>query len=214
MTLLKFNFSPITSPPDRYRYTHPDGYVTVADDRELWLRNIKRHYLDNNVPLPENWQALAEDQLCRVLPPGLCRYEDGSKPGVFLNVRLTEDDWRRGMTVLKNVLTTPEPLVDQATAEARARICAACPANVPVKGCSACVGMADWIVSIRGKAKTESDAKLSQCGVCKCSNRAQVWVKTELLAQGVTGEMRAQFATLPWCWKGAELSALQNNQPD
>jgi hypothetical protein len=208
MNLLRFNFKPSVSPPDRYRYTCPDGFIVVADEKYLWLRKIKQHYEDNNIPLPDGWEALAEDQLCRVLPSGYCVYSDGSKPAVFLD-RMTTDDWKRGMTVLEQVATAPDPLVDQATAESRARICAACPANIVLKGCSACAGIADWIVRIRGSVKTEPDKKLAQCGVCHCSNRAQVWVKAELLAKGVNAEQRALFETLPWCWKTQALRELE-----
>ena len=166
-------------------------------------------------------KAIAEDALCRVLPPGHCTYADGKQPGVFVDIRMTEDDWRRGMDVLESVVAQhvkslfdaeATPLVDQSTAETRARICASCPANVMIRGCSACMGMANWIVKIRGNAKTESDGVLAQCGVCHCSNKAQVWVKAETLAKGVTPEMLEKFKSLPWCWKGKELSALLSTE--
>jgi hypothetical protein len=221
MNLLHFNFQANVSPPDRYRWLAPNGHVIAADDREVWFRHIKRFCDDNGIALAENWKAIAEDALCRVLPPGHCTYADGKQPGVFVDIRMTEDDWRRGMDVLESVVAQhvkslfdaeATPLVDQSTAETRARICASCPANVMIRGCSACMGMANWIVKIRGNAKTESDGVLAQCGVCHCSNKAQVWVKAETLAKGVTPEMLEKFKSLPWCWKGKELSALLSTE--
>lgn len=219
MSLLKFNFSPSQSPPDRFRHHAPTGFVVVADERDLWLRKIKQHYLDNNLPLEPGWEARAEDELCRVLPAGMCRYDDGSLPGVTIDVRFTQDDWINGMKVLTGVSTqhmasllgfSDGPLVQAEEAERRARICAACPANVAVHGCGACVGLADSIVKIRGEASTSSDGSLRQCAVCRCANRAQVWVKTEILARGVTDAQRQQFDMLPFCWKGQALRELQN----
>lgn len=217
MSQLKFNFGTNVSPPGRFQHVHVDGHVSIADERDLWLRFIAKHEKDNGREQPEGWQADAEDRFCKVLPPGLCKYPDGSNPNTFINVRMTPEDWTHGMVVLARValsglLGGEGPLVDQATAESRARICAACPANVTVHGCSSCADAPNKIAEIRGASHTEADTVLKSCGVCKCSNRAQVWVRAELLADGVSEDQLRQFDSLPWCWKGQAIRALQNSQ--
>lgn len=209
---LKFNFRANEVPPDKYRYTCPDGFVVEGWHPDQWLLDIKKHYRDNNIPIPDDLSEQAEDQLCRLLPPGLCRYQDGSTLDTYIDVRLTQDDWIRGMGALLNIVTTRDALVDQETAEARGRICASCPANILIKGCGACIGIADAILKIRGAASTKADGKLMQCANCGCSNKAQVWVKTELLAKTVSEDQLRKFDLLSHCWKGKEIRELQSAQ--
>jgi len=201
MSLLKFHFPANVSPPDKYRWRSPLGITITADNADEWLRKIKQHCKDNDLPLSEGWEAEAEDTLCRILPPGMCRYADGSAASVTIDTRMTAEDWTRGMSVLAHIVVASDPLVDQATAESRARICAACPANVALLGCNSCVAVADLVARIRGSVKTEADGKLAHCGVCKCALRAMVWIKPELLAKGTTQDQHKQFSSLPWCWK-------------
>lgn len=201
MNLLSFNWPKTLCPPDKYRYTFPSGYVVKADDRGEWFAAIKKHAKDNGITLPDGWEALAEDQLCRVLPPGMCRYGDGTVPVQTVDIRMTPDGFMRGMGSLLRVALTGEPLVEQEVAEERARICASCPANVNIAGCASCADVADSIAKIRGARKTEGDAVLRHCAICLCSNKSQVWVKEEILAKAITPKMRAQFQTLSHCWK-------------
>lgn len=197
------------APPDEYAYHHQDGYVSRAKDQDTWLSDIRKHMRDNEYPIPENIEELAADQNCRTLPPGWCKYADGANQQVFINKRRGADDLARGMAVLIDVINPfNDPLVDEATANNRARICSSCPANVDIQGCLSCNNMAGAITQIRGSNRTESDSVLRSCAVCSCLNRAQVWVKAEHLAKGVTSEMMGQFESLPWCWKGKELRAL------
>lgn len=201
MPLLKFNFPANLSPPDSYRWHSPTGYVVKADDRHEWFRAIRKFADNNSIELPENWQAEAEDRLCRVLPPGWSKYEDGSTPKTFLNARFEAGDLARGTEVLVRIGAAPDPLVDQQTAEERARICAACPANVRVSGCYSCQPIADYVARVKGARKTQAESVLNGCAVCRCSLRAAVWIKDEISSHGITPAMHDQFQTLPWCWK-------------
>lgn len=209
MSRLAFSFGPNDVPPDRLRFTHVDGHVTEATDRATWYEKIRKHETDNGRELDADWKEHAQDQLCRILPPGWCRYEDGAVQRSYVNVRLSRDDWFRGMKVLTDIVTTDEPLVDQAEAERRAAICSSCPANVPIEGCSACVGMLNVIAQVRGAVTTEAEPLLKACSICHCSNKAQVWVKADILRKGITPEQEGQFATIPWCWKREALQIPQ-----
>lgn len=209
MSYLRFDFPRNMCPPDEYVYHHPDGNISQATDQDSWFAAIRKHYKDNGVPMPENIEQVAIDQRCRTLPPGFCKYENGDNPDVYVNRRVTPEGLMAGMTVLYDIMMGGGSLVDQAKAEERARICAACPANVQVKGCYGCEQISQAIVAIKGAATTPSDPYLSNCAVCFCRNKAQVWVSAETLAKGVNEDQMKQFASIPHCWKGKEIRALQ-----
>jgi hypothetical protein len=209
MSLLRFNFARNSCPPDEYVYHHQDGHVTQAKDQDTWFAAIRKHMVDNGYPVPPNLEELAVDQRCRTLPPGFCKYEDGTNPSAYIDRRRGPDDLMRGMQVLFDVLNPfTDPLVDQELAESRAATCAACPANVDIQGCFSCNNMADAITRIRGSNKTKADHVLKSCAVCSCLGRAQVWVKPEILAKGVTDDMMTQFRSISHCWKWKEIDAL------
>jgi hypothetical protein len=209
MSLLKFKFPKYESPPGRYRWFSPlGGPPIVSDDRREWLDKIKAYCRDNNIELAPDWREKAEDALCRVLPPGLCTYADGTNPASYIDARLDGETLRNGMAVLASVAwdtaTGGNALVDREEAERRARICASCPANVGAQGCSACAGIADQIIRITGGVETTAHQHLRHCAICGCSNRAQVWVKADHLVKGVTPKMWDQFELVSdWCWKAA-----------
>lgn len=209
MSKLKFKFAAFETPPDLYRWAAPNGHVVREYNRDEWLRSIKKFCDNNDIELPDGWEADAEDRLCRVLPPGWCQYEDGGAPQTYLNVRFGAGELSDGAEGVARIALTPNALVDQETAEARAKTCASCPANVRVNGCYACYNIVDAIFRAKGARKTEADAVLNGCGVCKCSLRSMVWIRDDLLDEITTPEQREQYATIPWCWKAALLNRQQ-----
>lgn len=198
-----------TTPPDKFRFTHPeDGWIDVAMDRKSWFAAIKKHRVDNGYPLPDDWQAQAEDQLCRILPPGWCLQEDGRSPEQFVDTRISLDDVLRGTRVLLSFMFHGMPTVPQAQIESRAKTCASCYMNIAIPGCSPCVGLSNLIADVSGNISTPADPMLRACAICHCSNQAQTRIPIEILAKGVTGEQRALFNTVEHCWKRAELAAM------
>ena len=180
----------------------PTGHVVSADDRGEWFTAIEKHAKDNNIVLPEDWKAYYEDQLCRVLPAGLCTYYDGTAPQTYLSTRFGAEDLFRGAEMLATIAMHPDPLVTQEVADERARICAACPANVKVSGCYACYPISALIVHVKGARKTVADGVLLNCAVCRCPNRSQVWIKDEVLATSIDADQHAQFQQVgDHCWK-------------
>lgn len=182
----------------------PDGTQIRSADRTVWFKEIKDHFRRNGYPLPEGWKEYYENQFCSILPPGFCVNAEGL-PANTQDVRIDIEDLKHGMQVLWNITRHPDPLVDQKTAAERGAICAACPLNIHVPGCKPCIQLANTILDIKGKGTTPSDPHLRVCAVCKCANSAQVWVKPEVLSQGVTGEQLARMRELnPSCWKAKE----------
>jgi hypothetical protein len=208
--MMKFNFRDLQVPPDGYRWTSPDGRVILASNRVTWYEKIKEDYVWQNRPLPDNWKELAEDQMCRILPAGWAKYETGETSQGIVNNRVSIGYLFRGMEVMYNIVKEgQDAFVDQDTAERRALVCQACPANIAVDACLPCMAIANKVMDIIGpERKTKSDHVLRTCSVCGCDSKTQVHVKAEILAKGVTGEQMRQFRLLGHCWKGQEIDAL------
>lgn len=194
--MLRLKPSNVT-PPDDYSFrVVQDGTVIKANTYSDWIEKIKKHFADNGYDLPDGIEAIAQDQLCRRLSGEWC---SGGTPNSFVNTRFTLDDFIRGAKI-----SLTGSLVDKETAEVRALICSRCPVNVGVPGCSACTGLANLVAGLKGARSTKYDHLLKACGVCHCSNEAQVWYSPEDLAKGVTPEMMATYQEIDAageCWK-------------
>jgi hypothetical protein len=100
------------------------------------------------------------------------------------------------LNVLKAWMPKREWVAEE-EAERRAAICAACPQNIEVTGCTGCHNIVNTITGFLGNRATGYDDQLKGCRVCGCSNRAQVHVPLDVLHKGVTPEI--EFPTE--CWK-------------
>lgn len=192
-------------PPDQYRYKHrEDGWLDKCYDYTGWLRRIEDHRRINGYHPPEDWIAEAEDQLCKLLPPGWCQQDTGAPPAWFLDARVGIDDVLRGTKVLGAFVLQGAPVVQRTVAAARGAICATCPFATKVGGCGSCAGISNAIAEVASEP-LPSDTLLENksCLVCKCAARAQIWMPIHLLNMGVTEEMMGQFPD--WCWKRAEI---------
>lgn len=199
--MLKFNFREYDcDPPDGYCWTSPLGHKERNLHRTSWYAAIDKHYKDNGLPQPDDWKAQAEHQWCLGAPPGFCKHETGEGHSGYFSTRLTAHDYLHGTVVLSQIAATPDPLVSKEVAEARARKCAACPANLQVSGCIPCLGIANFIVAIKGSQTTSSDQYLNTCGICKCSTAAKVWIKPEILSQHADATELAAMRAMPDCW--------------
>lgn len=211
MSLLKL-IDTNTTPPDGYRFIHPeDGYRTGPFNAKAdWLLAILKHKEDNGYPVAPDWQAQAEDQLARMLPPGWGYYENGEAPQHFIDARMGYEDVMNGMRVLIEFVRQGAPLVDQQLAESRAKTCSACFYNIRVAGCGTCIGLANIVEEVATNKHTESDGVLEDksCGICRCVSRAHIWLPADVLAKGVNDGMMELFNEVPWCWKAKEIRAL------
>lgn len=195
-------------PPDGYRYKFPqDGITVKCNTYDGWRSRILQHCSYNDYPIPSMEDC--EDQLCRILPPGLCQYPDGALPAFFIDARVSVEDVLHGTRVLGEWMLRGMPLVERSVAEERGKTCAACYANLHIPGCAPCVGLASLVTEVAGGQPLEADAQLEgkMCGYCKCASRANVWVDVKISRHGVTPEM---LAAMPeeWCWKKLEILAL------
>jgi hypothetical protein len=193
------------TPPDLFQYRFPeDRFLVTAYDYDSWIAQIKKHAVDNEYPIPTNEEC--ENQLCRRLSGEWCI---GGGPHSFVNTRFTLNDFIRGTKVLTPFVLQGS-VVSKEVAESRALICSRCPINVRVPGCASCSQMANVVGEIKGAQNTKYDNLLEACGICHCSNQAQVWIPAEYLAKGVTPEMMETYREIDECWKGKAIDSMQD----
>lgn len=162
-------------PPDGFRYTFPeDGYVSHAWTHDAWLLDAGNHAHANNLPGPSADDM--EEQLCKILPAGWCKYDNPNRR--YINLSMSYDDIATGLTTFGRWAQEGRPRVDQAEAERRALVCSRCYLNLPVHGCAACHAAVELAI---GKVATKYDHFLRACGVCKCLLRAKVHFPISLL---------------------------------
>jgi hypothetical protein len=121
--------------------------------------------------------------------------------------RFTFDDFLRGMKTLSAFVIKDE-VVPQDVAESRALICSRCVMNMSIPGCHSCVGLVNSVMAIKGAKSTKHDHLLKSCGICLCSNEAQVWVPIERLAKSTSPEMLEKYKRVGECWKN-EIANVQ-----
>lgn len=205
--MLKFSYrdkpgSP--DPPDSYVWTAPNGGKVRNLHRSSWYSAIDKFYKDNGLYQPDDWKEQAEHQWCLGAPPGWCRHETGEGHQGYFDTRMTAQDYLHGTVVLSQIAAEKDPLVDKELAESRAKKCAACPANLQVSGCIPCLGIANFIVQIKGAKSTSSDSFLNTCAICKCSTAAKVWVKADIISKHTGPTEMAAFRAMPDCWVAQE----------
>jgi hypothetical protein len=204
-------------PPKGYRFTVPETGYKIEKKYTLndLFFEVEKHYKDNNIPLPDNWRDLVEDQLCRQLPEGWCQYTDG-KPAEGATSFLSFDNIMKGLkslsSIAANAVSGNDVFVSQEEADSRAAICARCYYNQKSGFCMGCGGarvILDMVASIKGSRTTYVDYALDNCGICGCRNDAIVHVKKNLL---LTGEKEEITNKRPdWCWlKNDNLSEAHN----
>lgn len=163
-------------PPDPlfFSYTHPEtGHRSTAIDFYSWIEKCKDHRRANDLPIPSDFEEVAQDQLCSTLDSDWCSYE---KEGTWVNMRLALSDI---VTVTKALLDSAVGnFVSQEEAERRAKICSMCHFNTNVGGCGVCHQLANLIAP--GKT-TSQDANLKSCAVCGCQLRAKNWIQLDTL---------------------------------
>lgn len=191
-------------PNGGWQYIQPESGTHIkAMSLEELVSKVKAHREANNYPRPTRFEVAEDVQawICAQLPPDAramtCLMEGES--GFTEYPSISVDHVKRFLRVTKELLASARGarFVGEKEALRRASICAQCPYNIKVPGCTGCQGIANAVFEVIGKRQTPLDSMLRQCGVCGCSNTAQVWVPMRILAKTITPEM--EFPE--WCWK-------------
>lgn len=168
---------------------------------------VIKHRVANGLPTSPDRETVMleiEDQLCKTMPPNVCRDPQGvvkvsGKDSTLATIirgaeTLGDFFFRRGR---------PRVTIEQATE--RARVCGNCFANKKPEGCTPCNSafIQDLIVKmVGGEASTPHDNHLHACAYCGCLLRAKVHVKLDVLLDHTPPE---QLAEMPdFCWLKTE----------
>lgn len=195
-----------TVPPGGWRYTQFETKQTIraGSYKELVTAVIKHRKL-NNIPIEQNLESLIQDQICKLMPPGVCvGYDPREVPQMQNMGSISWGEAYEGTRVLLSWVSNGTQVVPRDEAEERAAICAGCYYNVQATGCASCRDVAALLVAKLGRVHTSLDDRLRTCGICKCSNKAQVHIPMDDLHKGVTPEVNAQFPE--FCWKKKQLT--------
>ena len=193
-------------PPEPYfRYVFPeDGYEALATTHDGWMTQAGMHAQANGLASPSSIEM--EEQLCRTLPPGWCRYDDPNRPRPL--VSLGWEDVVGALNVFKSWLTGGLKTVDQAEADRRALVCSRCYLNTNVTGCAGCQKLVGEVV---GNLKTKYDFALKSCAVCKCVLRAAVHFPVDVMTGHENASNQEMYPS--HCWKKIGGENHESTQP-
>lgn len=184
-------------PPGGWRYWQKEtNHWMTGITWQALAKKVAQHRNNNNIPQDENLFNEIEQQMCdNMSVEDRLNYCDAG-------ARLPKSiGWRQVEAFLKTAgafIASGGVLVDQAEAERRAAICAACPLNVGMHGCGVCRTTVDAFRATILQRSTSQDAGLLNCGVCGCENKTQVHIPIETLRAG-TGDL--DYSVNPSCWK-------------
>jgi len=197
-----------TIPPDGMRYFQAETrtWIRAADYLNLFIQ-VREHRLANNLPLPTFWEAEVEDQLCHMLPPGLCKEQN---PAQTINT-FTRISWEQvvgGTRTLVDWAAHGLTKVSQELADSRANICTRCYYNVAIGGvCGSCGHLQNLAAQFTHGRRTPSDPFLRACAVCHCSLQVKIWVPVESIDKGTPEESLNKYPE--FCWQKQELLAYR-----
>jgi len=166
--MLDFRVQNVVPPGGKYFYEVPETRVYFEDLEQTRLEaRLKRHLLDNSIPVPENLSKLVRDFMCRRLPSGFCFGETTGAPAKVLTTAEVRNATTR--------LTRKASFVDAGTARERAEGCGRCALNDRT-ACPSCTGMVAWAVRAVGGRTTGLDQILGICLVDGVLVPAKVFV--------------------------------------
>lgn len=192
------------TPPGFYRYVPPEtGVEIMAWDVDSWVRRTRNHLEANNIPVPIDLQQRMEDQLCQVLPPGWCEFDSPDRPRV--DTRLSWGDVESASATFGTWISEGRPLVEQAEAERRARICSTCYLNSRATGCGAsCRALLRTLFGLLTNRKTSVDDRLQNCSVCRCMTKLKVHFPLDLIEANDQRDLQPMFPSFCWLKRGGD----------
>lgn len=194
---------PYMVPPGGFKYVQAETNATItAPSMQELLLNVRNHRFANNLPIPLEWKQEIEHKLCETLPPGLCRHVPGTRdiPLPPAHRPLSVVEAITGAKIIGSWLFKGFQKISQAEADARSKICAACPFNQPAEGCTTCASnaMREAVEGVLGKSQTIAHDHLQTCQVCGCNLKVAVWCPKELIEKHKPAEQRQSAPS--FCW--------------
>lgn len=171
---------------------------TFLDLVDLAMENYEINHIDRD---RAQVNAEIQDYICKRIPNGLCK---GLVNHFVMNVRqLTEGTQSLGKVALKG----ESAYVEQEISEERAKICADCQFNAPVKGGVSGNGIPELVARLRRGRTTSIDDQLHICAICRCFVNLLVHVHGTILMH-VVKQGRLNYYP-DHCWKKREIEHLR-----
>lgn len=172
---MKAPVNEIEGPQGGWSYVDPRTTLPFQDHSlSAILTRVRISWEANNIPIPDNWQAIVRHEICEQHPEMECR--EIGVPERYT----TFQDVARFAGTLKNWLSQGAQWVPADEAERRAAICVACHENKSLKMCLGCTQL-KWLAERAGMPTTSKDAELRSCRVCGCVNSIAVHVPKDAL---------------------------------
>lgn len=194
------------APPTGWVYEEPStGKVFSNIVKTVLINDVTNYRIDRGIPVGDVAQDI-EEFICAkasVKYPGIC--QEVIPPAQVTKKSFDVDDVRSFGNSVAHILKSGS-VVSQGEANRRATICAGCPLNGKVSGCTGCSQIASFVLTILGAKKTPHDKYLMQCKNCGCALAAKIWItKSDLMERQ---EVEANMATYPdHCWMKQEPQA-------
>lgn len=172
------------TPPGGWKYTQKEsGFAMTSITLSDLKRQIETHRVANDFDHGPGWWEEVQMELC--LDPYIeehhCQPDTTYREPEVRRLKIMEllkffrafREW-----VMKHGFEkAPEEQVNE-----RAAICATCPLNVKVKGCSGCQGVGRWLAEFLGQDKEVPQGdKLQNCEVCGCVLKLKIYMPEEAI---------------------------------
>lgn len=191
----------VEHPVGEWKFTVEQTGVTLKSASAATLqRATLNHFRANDIPLPQgSFKEWFEDAMCRQQGYGDPFCGDAPKK---LPKQASSVTWRQLESFTKTMwglVAGGLKLVDQAEADRRAAICAACPLNQEFGvGCQGCKTFLRRAAEALGSRVTGSDADLKDCLACGCVLKLKVWIPQDTLDKAEAGNTPEYD---PACWR-------------
>lgn len=182
-------------PPGGWKYIQAETGMEIRGGDYYDLREkVRRHRQLNRLVTGPELDDQIQSQICEHMDPAAraswCRDKE-IKIDPSAAKQIDFNDVKHFLSTLGNL----KKFVPQAEAQRRAEICAACPQNIPIAGCTSCRNLVGLVFKVIGQRKTPFDHLLRGCGVCGCSLTASVHIPLEAFPT------QPHYEYPKWCWK-------------
>lgn len=199
--------NPGTTPPGGFVFKDPQTqFVSRAQRLDRLIHLASEHRRANGLPVPNDFGFDVEDQICRRIPPRMCRERSfsGVMKSIINRAKFTVQVVRNGsMAYFGLAKDSKASLVGESETPLvmrRAHTCAQCPWNIASEACLKCGGLDGEVQKAVGKRRYEQAKAmgLKVCAGCSCMLTAKVWFKHDVIRKLTPDSV---MATLPdACW--------------
>ena len=168
-------------PPGGWKYRVPETGVLIQGGSFIQLNEfVAKHYTDNAMAVPANLHDMVLEYACK--NGANCDFDGVQVSKTSGKKSLNIGDVIRFSRTYVDALLRGDK-VSQEEANRRAAICAECPSNKPLEGCSSCNsrGLRDFVRFMSQHGSTAMDDRLNSCEYCGCFIRSMVWFPLESL---------------------------------